>query len=92
MKFLRLRTSFLTFILGIVSVPFVHFEYKKWNEPLIEIPQVRSDSPIIIIFCPEPIPVTNDENVVANSLLINDRGGGSGPHKANLPTQCLNNQ
>ncbi|HRH43893.1 MAG TPA: hypothetical protein PKY82_19840 [Pyrinomonadaceae bacterium] len=54
MKYSKLRTAFLTCILGIVSVSFFKFEYEKWKEPYIELPQIVSESPIIVKICEEP--------------------------------------
>ncbi len=54
MKFSQIRTALLTCIFGIVSVSFFKFAYEKWKEPHIELPQVTSESPIIVYICEEP--------------------------------------
>lgn len=80
MKFSRIRTAILTCSLGIVSVSFFNFEYEKWNEPYVELPQVISESPIVIKVCPE----VKSENITggytggAKSWCDSYRGGGSG--------------
>lgn len=62
MKFSRLRTALLTCILGIVSVSFFRFEYEKWNEPYVNLPQVVSELPIVVKVCPELKSVEEQEN------------------------------
>jgi hypothetical protein len=55
MKCSKIRTALLTFVLGFLSVPFITGLYDKWSEPYVEMPEVVSESPIIIRVCPEPM-------------------------------------
>jgi hypothetical protein len=48
MKYSQFRIAILTCILGIVSVPFFNGLYEKWSEPFVDLPQVVSDTPIIV--------------------------------------------
>lgn len=50
MKYSQFRIALLTFILGVISVSFVSALYDKWGEPYIELPQVKSDTPIIVVY------------------------------------------
>lgn len=87
MKFSKIRTAFLTCILGIVSVYFFKFEYEKWSEPYIELPQVVSESPIVVEVCPEikGVKQVYDSRTAQSgfptgggkSLLCNNLGGGA---------------
>ncbi len=48
MKYSQFRIAILTCIFGIVSVPFFNGLYEKWSEPFVDLPQVVSDTPIIV--------------------------------------------
>ena len=48
MKYSQFKIAILTCIFGIVSVPFFNGLYEKWSEPFVDLPQVVSDTPIIV--------------------------------------------
>jgi hypothetical protein len=48
MRYSRIRTALLTFIIGLVSVPFFNPLYDKWREPSVDVPKVLSDSKIVV--------------------------------------------
>ena len=52
----QLRIALLTFTLGLAGVPFASGLYKKWSEPDVEVPQVESDAPIVVILPTEEHP------------------------------------
>ncbi len=52
MNYSRFRIALLTFILGIVSVPFFKTEYEKSTEIQVDLPKVESGSPIIVDIYP----------------------------------------
>lgn len=93
MNFSKLRTAILTCILGIVSVSFFRFEYEKWNEPYVNLPQVVSESPIIVKVCPEieGVKQVYDSRTAQSgfptgggkSLLCNNWGGGASGSRNN---------
>ena len=56
MKYSQFRIALLTFVLGIVSVPFFNTQYHIWTEIPVDLPQVVSDAPIIVILPTERRP------------------------------------
>ncbi len=52
MRYSKVRIAILTFILGIVSVPFINGQYEKWTEITVDLPQIISDTPLIVDIYP----------------------------------------
>jgi hypothetical protein len=48
MKYTQIRIGLLTFVLGIVSIPFFNALYYKSNEPLVNVPEVASGTAIVV--------------------------------------------
>jgi hypothetical protein len=48
MKYSQIRIGLLTFMLGVVSIPFFDFLQTKWIESLIDLPKVEFGTPIYI--------------------------------------------
>jgi len=85
MKYPKIRTGLLTFILGVISVPVFTPVLDKWNEPDIELPQIESTSPLVVKRCFDEETATfyrKHGYIVVNKTTgincIDDGGGGSG--------------
>ena len=48
MNYSQFRTALLTFTIGLAGVPFSNAVYAKWTEIPVDVPQVMSDTPIIL--------------------------------------------
>lgn len=53
MKYSQIRIALLTFTLSLASVSFYNSLYEQWNGPLIELPKVEAESPIVVKICLE---------------------------------------
>jgi hypothetical protein len=67
MKYSQCRIALLTFIIGLLSVSFLTPLYDKWSEPWVDVPQVETESPLIVILSTDEHPFN-----------MNGGGGGSG--------------
>src|SRR5687767_2508222 len=45
----RFRVMLLTFTFGLAVVPFSNLLFEKWSEIPVDLPEVESDSPIIVM-------------------------------------------
>lgn len=58
-----------------MSVPFFTGLYEKWNEPYIDLPEVISESPIVLVIPTDKNPLIYDESdwyIVATKARLKD--------------------